>query len=213
MPSMTTSKARNYNHRSFKQELYRKALHAVALVIPVGMFVLDQKYVIVLLGLASACALGLEIVRTRLSAVNHWISKYLGFMMRPEEISGPNKTIVFTGATWVFISAFILALFFPKHIAACAFAVFMVGDGFAALVGRRYGKIFWRGGRKTLEGSMAFLVSALVVVLMVPGVKFMAGAWASVGACLAEALPGPLNDNLRSPLVAALIMATVESFY
>lgn len=213
MRTMTTSKAQNNNSRFFKQELYRKALHIAALIIPVGMFVLDHKYFILLLGLASVCALGLEILRTYLPAVNYWISKRFGFMMRPEEISGPNKNIAFTGATWVFISAFLLALFFPTHIAASAFAMFMVGDGFAAIVGRCYGKIFWRGSSKTLEGSMAFLVSALLIVLIVPGVNLMFGAWAAVGACLAEALPGPLNDNLRSPLVAALIMVTLEYLY
>ncbi len=196
----------------YRFELLRKALHLSALVIPLGMLLLERNQTLLVLGTAAAACTGMDIIRARLPAVNAWVVKVFGLLMRSREKAVTGSRVVFTGSSWMLISAFILALAFPKHLAACALALFIVGDGAAALVGRRYGRLFWRKGDKTVEGSLAFLGSALLVVFIFPGVSFTAAALACLGACLVEAMPGPFNDNFAVPLSAALIMSTLEYF-
>ncbi len=209
----TASQSMDKNFVPYKHELSRKALHILALVIPAGMLVLDRNHSLLILGLASATALGVDILRARLAVVNYWILKIFGSLMRPGEKSDPEAKVILNGSTWVLISAFLLVLIFPVHVAAVSFAMFIIGDGAAALAGRRYGRIFWGNGNKTLEGSAAFLGAAMLVVLIVPGVKFWIGAAGALAACLAEAMPGPLNDNLRAPLSAAVIMVILEYIF
>jgi dolichol kinase len=93
----------------------------------------------------------------------------------------------------------------------------MVGDGAAALVGRRYGRHrypFVLAASKSLEGSAAFLLTALLTALPLalaapPGHPPLTPAQLGLGALtatLAEALDLPANDNVRVPLVAGLVM-------
>jgi len=194
----------------YRNEILRKAAHLLALIIPAGMYILPKSHLLLILGLASATGVFLDMLRARLSVVNHWIIKFFGPLMRSREKSDPEAKVVFTGATWVLISAFLLVLIFPLHLAAASFAMFLVGDGAAALVGQRFGRIFWGRGNKTLEGSVAFMGAALLVMSIVPGVKFWIGTAGALSSCLAEAMPGPLNDNLRAPLLSAAVMALLE---
>jgi len=60
--------------------------------------------------------------------------------------------------------------------------------------------------KKTLEGSLAFLFSALLIVWIYPGLNRLAGSLAALGATVIELLPIPIDDNLTIPLVAGAIM-------
>ena len=187
-------------------ELLRKALHILSLIIPAGMLWLGKSPAVLILGTAAAFAVGLDILRSRFNLVNKWILFVFGSLMRPGEKKPPGGKIVLNGATNALISAFLLILIFPVHVAALSFTLFMVGDGAAAVVGQLLGKRYWGRTGKTVEGSLAFLIAALVVAVLMPGVKIWIGAAASVLACLLEALPGPFNDNLRVPLATAGVM-------
>ncbi|PWN51226.1 hypothetical protein IE53DRAFT_299774, partial [Violaceomyces palustris] len=89
-----------------------------------------------------------------------------------------------------------------------------VGDAIASIVGRRYGRLHWPSSPKTVEGSMAFLLSILL------------SAWSlrSLGLChhfdmarfsILVALLGLLegvsdqNDNLVLPIFAVIIGSLV----
>jgi dolichol kinase len=85
-----------------------------------------------------------------------------------------------------------------------------VGDPVAGLIGRRYGRVRLIG-RRTLEGSLAFVLSAgfvcwLLLKIQYPTLRpaaFIALAGASAGA-IAELLSGTwLDDNLTVPLSVA----------
>ena len=84
-----------------------------------------------------------------------------------------------------------------------------MGDPVAGVVGRRWGRVRLIG-RRTLEGSLAFTLSATLASLAllrlahpdVEGPLLVAGA-AGGAAALAELLSGRwLDDNLTVPLVA-----------
>lgn len=196
-----------------KRELLRKALHLLALIIPAIIFFLGTLPALLILGPSAAVFLCLDYLRARSARVGRWIEAYFGSLMRTEEKSLPGQKPVINGSTWVLVTAVLLLLLFPAYIAAAALTLFLLGDAVAAMVGSRYGRIYWGKSRKTVEGSLAFLAAALLVVLLFPGIKFWPGAAASVCACLAELPSGPLNDNLRVPLVAAAAMLALGHLF
>jgi glycerol-3-phosphate acyltransferase PlsY len=72
------------------------------------------------------------------------------------------------------------------------------------LIGKGVGRVKIFG--KTLEGSMAFLITALLIVWVYPHLDRISGSLATLGATLIEVLPIRMNDNLSIPLVAGAIM-------
>jgi dolichol kinase len=206
----SSTQAADDNQLPYKHELLRKAVHIPALIIPAGMLILERHQSIIILGSVTFFAVSMDLLRARHTLLNRWIQKVFGLLMRPGEKAVSETGVVFNGATWALISAFLLILIFPVHVAAFSISIFLIGDAAAALAGRRFGRIKWGRGNKTVEGSLAFLLTSLIVVPIIPGVKFWTGFLACLGACLAEALPGPFNDNLRAPLSAAGIMVFLD---
>ncbi|PWB72959.1 hypothetical protein C3F09_05890, partial [candidate division GN15 bacterium] len=155
---------------SFSQELARKATHMGALVIPGGYF---------LLGLSKGEALAIMIpitlamVLIDISRLRHWSlwekigRPVIGRMIRQHEQNGD-----FTGATYILASSCFTIGLYAKPIAIAALAFIIVGDSFAAIIGRRYGR--HRFGRKSVEGSTACLVGTLLVAALGPlfGLEF-----------------------------------------
>ncbi|MDQ7040943.1 MAG: phosphatidate cytidylyltransferase [Rhodothermus sp.] len=190
---------------SYQGELLRKALHLLALAIPIGLLHVSRPTALAVLWPLALAALGADVLRARWPAFHRVIRRFFGYMMRPEELPPPGSPLVINGATWVLLSSALLATLFPLSLAATAFALFMVGDAVAAIVGRRFGRHYWPDSRRTVEGSLAFFGAALLTVWFFP-VPFIHGVLAALLATLLEALPLPLNDNLRVPLVVALLL-------
>jgi glycerol-3-phosphate acyltransferase PlsY len=71
-------------------------------------------------------------------------------------------------------------------------------------VGKGIGKIRIFG--KTLEGSLAFFFSSLLIVWLYPDLNRFWGSLAALGATLIELLPIRVDDNVSIPLIAACIM-------
>lgn len=198
---------------SYGAELRRKALHLGALVLPVGILLVGREAVFVLAPLA-AFAVACDWARVRWEPARRLLHGLFAPLMRPEEIPPLGGRVVLNGATWMCIAAALCAAVFAPGVAAAALAMQLVGDGAAAVVGRRFGRTRWPGSPKSVEGSAAFAATALLAGL---GVAFWPGAGLTLGACLvgalagavAEAVPMGVNDNLRVPLVAGAAMALV----
>ena len=202
---------------SYRAELGRKALHLGALVIPAGILLLDGASwrglpvsALVLVPLA-LLALGLDVARVRSAPMRDFLHRWFAWLMRPEEIPPLGGPVTFNGATMMCTSAAICALLFPAGIAAAALAMLMVGDGAAAVVGRRFGRTRWPGTPKSVEGSLAYAAFAFAIGLAVvawPGAGFglVICAVGAVSGAVVEALPIPVNDNLRVPLLTGLAM-------
>jgi dolichol kinase len=195
---------------SYRSELIRKTIHLLAMVLPIGMLVLDRRPALAVLASLSALALTTEFARTRSAAVQRTVDGLVGWMMRAEE-KPPLGQIRLSGATWVLISALVLLVFFPARLASLALTVFMVGDAAAALVGRRFGKHRWGNGQKTIEGTVGFVVAGSVVGLFFTEPAIWFGPAAALMAGAFELLPGPLNDNLQAPFLTAFALALAES--
>lgn len=197
---------------SYAAELRRKALHLLALVVPLGMALLGKPVAVAILVPVAVLALGADLLRARSTPFATFIRRLFGSMMRLEELPPIGGPVRINGATWVLVSAAVLALVFPIRLAVAAFVMFMVADAAAAVFGRRFGRHRWPGTPRTVEGSLAFLVVGLGVIALFPSIVFWTGAVSVFFAAIAEALPGPLNDNFRVPLVGAAVLFLLERY-
>ena len=188
----------------YSAELRRKAIHLGALALPAGLLVLPTPLARIVLTSLAAMAVALDIARQR-------VQRAFGWMMRPEEIPVFGGPLVFNGGVWMFLSAAACAWVFPPGIGAAALAMLMVGDGAAAVVGRKLGRTKWPRSPKSVEGSAAYAVAALGTGLAISawpdaGLTPMVCVIGAVTGTALEALPIPINDNFRVPLLSGLAM-------
>ncbi|HET6568587.1 MAG TPA: phosphatidate cytidylyltransferase [Rhodothermales bacterium] len=195
----------------YSAELKRKALHLLALVVPYFMAVNGKPSLLVLAPLALLALLG-DYLRARSETFSRFILRLFGFMMRVEEVPPLGGPVKINGAAWVLVTATLLTFIFPVDIAVTALVLFMLADAMAAIVGRPYGVHRWPGTRRTVEGSLAFVATGLLVVAAVPFLAFWVGVVAVMFAAAAEVLPGPLDDNVRVPFTAAAVIFALERF-
>lgn len=196
---------------SYPAELRRKALHLGALVVPLAILWLGRDVLWLFVPGAVLAVVG-DVARARSAGARAWLHNLFGGLMRPEEMPPLDGPVTLNGATWMTIAAALCTALFSPPVAAAALAMQMVGDGAAAVVGRRFGQNRWPGSYKSVEGSIAMAVSAWGIGLAVglwPGAGLTPAVLAvgAVVAAVAEAIPIPLNDNVRVPLAAGLAMA------
>lgn len=198
------------NSITYKNELYRKAIHLCSLTIPIAyIFTSHQKALQIIIPMTVVMLLA-DILSTRVSFVNKIVFGYLGALLREHEKE--NKRFVLNGASWVLISASLCILIFPKVVMIPAFTILIISDMLAALVGRKFGKnpLF----DKSWEGTIAFIVSAIAVILCygfafaAPITFFAFGILGAVIGGFVEAGSKVLNidDNLSIPLSIGLIL-------
>lgn len=197
------------NEISFQQEILRKGIHLVSLSIPISyIFFSKETELKILIPMAIVTVL-IDVLSKKNFILHDLIHKYFGNMFRPHELRGGVRL---NGASWVLISAVACVLFFPKIIVVTGFTILIVSDIMAALIGRKYGKhpIF----DKTLEGLMAFIISAIGIVILygiifdAPTVYFFAGIAGAVAGGFGEVSSSVLkmDDNLSVPLSVGIVM-------
>jgi dolichol kinase len=136
-------------------------------------------------------------------------------MLRKHETDSKKKN--FTGATYVLISAVLVILLFPKIFAITGFAVLIIGDISAALFGRKFGR--HRFLAKSLEGSLAFLVTSTVVIFFTPKIQggieeYIIAFVAVVVGMISENISyGWADDNLTVPVSIALTMWALYALF
>jgi dolichol kinase len=197
---------------SFVSELRRKAIHLSLLVLPLDLLfeVLPWprgrgQWTLLLLVLAFG-ALALDVLRLQERRVKRLFRDFLGGMLREHEELG------LLGSTYLLLAALLAVDIFPRPVAAAALGFTVLGDAFAAIVGKAFGRR--RVFRKTLEGALGGLGACLVWAAFLaatghlPWGVLLAGA---LVASLAELLPIPLDDNLAMTLMAGYAMRLLWS--
>jgi len=180
-------------------EIKRKIIHLATLVIPVGYALTSEETVVLSLIPFFLALLAVDLLRHLHSGMASLFRKYFfGRVLREEEKP------TFMGSTYFIFSTILTILLFPKSIAITSILILILSDTAAALVGKWIGRVQIFG--KTLEGSMAFLLTSLLVVWIYPNLNRQSGSLAALGATLIEILPIKLNDNLTIPLVVGAIM-------
>lgn len=180
-------------------EISRKIVHLTSLSIPIGYALTSKQTALTVLVPLTLAFLGVDLLRRFHPGTASLFKKYLiGKVLREKE----SKTLI--GSTYFLISTVLVILLFPMTIAIVSLLILILSDTCAAWVGKGIGRVPIWG--KTLEGSLAFLVSALLIVWIYPGLERLSGSLAALGSTLIELLPIPLDDNLTIPFVAAGIM-------
>lgn len=202
--SVRGSELRHLDHTAtidYKHELVRKAIHLFSLSIPTIYFFITKQLALCLLVPMTAAFIIIDIGRYYIPSIAQWFYKWFGWLLRRHETDINKKR--FNGASNVLISALLCVLFFPKIIAINAFAILVVSDTTSALIGRRFGRHHFLA--KSLEGSLAFFVSAVLVILVAPKIarlpmEYIIGFIAAAIGTVVEALPIKVDDNLSIPL-------------
>lgn len=196
------------NDKSFKKELLRKAIHLSSLWIPAAIYFMPK---IVLIPILSIILIGNIILEYGNFKKYSWARKSFGVLffrtLRNKEMSREN--FQFTGAIYVLTSAILCLCFFGKEIAMIALTVMLICDSAAALVGRSIGKVKLYKN-KTLEGTLAFFVSAVIINLLFwPIYPFTVKSLiACLVATLAEVYEDKIeiDDNLSVPIFFSVIL-------
>ena len=120
-----------------------------------------------------------------------------------------------TGTTALLISNALVIAFFNKQVAIVSLVYMLFGDTASAIIGTKYGKV--KMGDKTLEGSLAFFITVMVIALLFSqwsGIRIhlIVLIFGAIAATITEALPIEINDNLTVALAAAIIMQIFTMF-
>jgi dolichol kinase len=184
-----------------RSELKRKAIHLASLSIPLGYYLtpdLWQRDWERALLAAVILSLAIEVFRLNHLPTRNVFRHFFGELLRNHE------EVSLLGSTYLLIACLLSIHLFPKPIAVLALAFLIVGDTMAAIVGKWLGRV--RIFDKTLEGSLACLVTCYLLTLLVPEVPFRVAVVGALTATVFELLPIPLDDNFRIPLSAGFAM-------
>lgn len=194
--------------KDYRHEVYRKGIHLSSLWIPAmiyfgGTVVASTVFILLMAG-----ELLLEYGNYKKW---HWARVVFALpsllFLRNKERQKQHFTI--TGGVYVLASSLICTLLFSNIIAAISLTVMLISDTLAALIGKAVGqrKIY---KNKTLEGTTAFFVSALIITMLFnPLYTF---TYASVIACFVAVFMElfeqwfELDDNFSVPLAIGIIL-------
>lgn len=175
---------------SLKRELQRKAVHVTSVLIVILYYFLPKEAILLLLTLFLILFLEVEFIRLDLKLKLPFFHK----LYRDKEEDRLSGNVFFL------IGAIIAISVFYKEIAMAAILMTTIGDSFAALFGKRFGKT-WIPKLKdrAVEGCTAeFVVNLLIGFVFLNSwlvILVMAGT-----ATIVETVVNKIDDNLLIPL-------------
>jgi dolichol kinase len=228
----------------FDDHLSRKFFHLISgtAVAYAFIYAVDRHTASLLVLSVTLVLVCIDMARIKVAVLNTWVLRFYGPLMRKEEETQPSAQLYYLlGLCWAI-------LILPKVVAVQAILTLAWMDPIAGAYGVRFGKTRWNNvfrfflpeerrislslGAKTVEGSMAGFVAALLA-----GILSWTGHWASVemptgglywpsptevlamslvgglAAVVAEAWPSQWDDNAKIPFwtgvfvwAAALLM-------
>ncbi len=188
-----------------KKELSRKSVHMTLGALLIVPLVLLSFIEFVFFMFFSIVVSALFFLAVEKKLVPEVVSRFVGFFERENHHAGKGALLFLSG---VFLSSLLVLWFvsFEKAqlIIAAAIISLSIGDTFAAVFGRMFGKTRLFGSR-TLEGSLAFFVSVFSVVLVLFDFSF--AVVCAVAGSLTELLVE--EDNLLIPLFISLLLIFV----
>ena len=197
------------------QEVKRKLVHLSSLWMPTALLLLPRTFCAILFGVMAVLTVLVEYAYyKRVPVVWQCYDFCFGRMLRDYG----NGKFHLSGGAPVLAAACLSALCFESPYSALAMAVMLLGDTAAALIGRRFGRHRFFNG-KSLEGTLAFVITGFAVVLIgaaafgYPAARSRGGALGVVAAALLELFNCELHldDNLSIPLAvgAGFLLGTL----
>ncbi len=191
----------------YKKEYFRKAIHLCSLSIPVFYYFLSKSTTLSILIPITLIFVISDITRYYSKTAANFYYNFFGWLLRNHERDEKAKRL--NGASNILIAAVVCVVIFPKIITITAFAVLIISDISAALIGRRFGKT--KLFNKSLEGTIAFFISGFIVILLTPKInyyfpEYIIASLAVAIAAIIEASPIRVDDNISVPLSIGAIM-------
>ena len=189
---------------NYRDEIVRKLIHLCSLSIPIIYYFIPQSTAIIILSIITCAAIILDVLRHYSPSVGKLFYMIFGFILRKHEVDGNKKNL--NGAT----SALVSVIIFPKVLFQTAYPILIISDSTAALIGRKFGRHKFLA--KSLEGTLAFFISASIVVLLTPKLngsitEYLIGIMAAaIGAIVENISFGLADDNLTIPISVGLSM-------
>ena len=198
------------NEIPYSQELLRKAIHLISLSIPLIYIIVSRETALWILIPLMIVIILIDILGKFYPPFAKIFNFLFGRLLREHEIR--NK-VVLNGASWVMISAVICVSIFPKIVFISGFCILIISDISAALIGRKFGKTPFLD--KSLEGTTAFIISAILVIIVIgiinslPVYYYIFGFIGAIAGGLVEGASVRLrvDDNLSIPLSICIILS------
>ena len=191
-----------------RQEMYRKGLHFLLLLVPLAYIVLGKWVSLIIFAILTTGIVSLDYMRRTNPKIKEIFAKVFGLVLRPHELAGDKLC----GASWVGLAACLNFLIFKEEIAVTGFIIMVISDAAAALVGRNFpSKPFFE---KTVSGATAFAVTGFII-LVACGLSFhvkfwfyLFGLFALFCVTMFESRPSLLkiDDNFTIPIGFSVIM-------
>jgi HAD superfamily phosphoserine phosphatase-like hydrolase len=184
-----------------RNEALREMIHISGFFVPlVCMYFLDRYLAVLLILLVTLFYTASEFARME-------GTYFPPFSMITWKTAITSESYEFATAPIFFALGIMLSLIlFPVPVNYASIAIFTLGDGFATLFGKKFGKtVFPFNKGKRMEGSFfGFLFAFLgASFFLADPRKAMVGA--AVG-MLVESLPSPISDNITIPLASGLAL-------
>ena len=208
---MMKSEANSSFHRviektNMKTKPWRRLWHLLGgSFFPILAFFVPKEVLLIILAVMTEVFAAWEIVRLDNAKVNKWMTSHLGVILKEEERVRP------IGTTYFLIASLAVFLCFDKYVSITSLLFVSIGDLMATIIGEKYGRqvLF----NKTLEGSLACLVSCLLIGMLMtrisPTIALSVAVVGAVSATIVELLPIPIDDNLTVPLISGGIMTLI----
>ncbi|MDD5361528.1 MAG: SEC59/DGK1/VTE5 family protein [Ignavibacteria bacterium] len=197
-----------------KYEFYRKLIHIVSTIIPVIYILTSKDFIVTLVGTGTILMVGVDLLKRYSKPFGRFYNSIFGKILRPDERNFDTK--LFTGGTYYAFGIFLSLVFFTKEIAVVSILTMIWSDTLAAIFGRYFGRVKIYGN-KTLEGSIMFFVSGVLIFiilsLLLDGYFFWKAALIALFVTtLFELFVSKINDNLAIPLVYGFITTLLIKF-
>lgn len=197
---------------SLKNELKRKALHLTGLTVPLTYLLTDRGFTLTFIAAAFAIFVVLEPFRI-IEGLRDRIKLHLR-LITPEVVTGievlekhvmdierEHERWGVAAHIYFALASLIVVYFFDERIAIASVTLATLGDAMAAIIGKNFGRHRFSNG-KSLEGSLAYFVSGLIIIFPLLGLK--TAFLGALTGTLAEFYELPPDDNFSNQVCVAL---------
>ncbi len=181
---------------SLKNEIQRKLIHFGSGIIPILVLFYGREFILPLLSVITILFVLVDFFKSKIN----WMKKIYTYFFKT--IVRKNEFENLTGATWVLIGNLIVLIIFPENIAIFSMFILCISDSFAAIIGKYSGQT--RLSNKSLQGSIAFFISGLLVSIFFSSITLPFRFFAVISATVIELIPSRINDNISIPITTAL---------
>jgi dolichol kinase len=193
-------------------EVKRKIFHSIGLIFPLIYYFLEKLPMTCGLFVLTILIVYIDNIRHTNIQLQTIIDKLFNSLMRDQERSGTKNL---SGITYFISGLFISAFLFPKAVAITSWLVLIISDSLAALTGKAIGKPYI--GNKSIEGSIAFLVTSIMVSMTAFGiigysVTFSAIVFSAIATTYIELYSESIgiNDNFSIPISFGLFLIIIN---